>query len=232
MYCVNCGVKLEDTEKKCPLCGTVVFHPALPRPEGERLYPADKYPVQQQMSRGTGLVIITALFLLPLIITLLVDLQINRVVTWSGYVMGALVLGYVVTVLPLWFRKPNPVIFVPVDFAALGVYLLYISLKTQGGWFLSFGFPVVGGLGLIVTAVVTLCRYLRRGRLYVFGGAAIALGAFMPLMEFLVNITFDLPRFFAWSLYPLTVLVLLGGVLIYLAISRSAREMMERKFFI
>jgi hypothetical protein len=35
-----------------------------------------------------------------------------------------------------------------------------------------------------------------------------------------------------WSLYPLTALVLLGGMLIFLAICRPARETMERKFFL
>ena len=34
--------------------------------------------------------------------------------------------------LPLWFRRPNPVIFVPVDFAAIGLYLLYINFATGG----------------------------------------------------------------------------------------------------
>ena len=46
MYCVKCGVKLEDTEKMCPLCGTVVFHPDIKRDEVERLYPENNYPKQ------------------------------------------------------------------------------------------------------------------------------------------------------------------------------------------
>lgn len=231
MYCIKCGVKLADTEKQCPLCGTVVFHPDIQRPEGERLYPASRYPSNKVSPWGV-LAVVTTLFLLPLLITLLCDLQINGKVTWSGFVMGALMVAYVMLVLPYWFKKPNPVIFVPCSFAAIGLYVLYIDLATNGGWFLSFAFPVVGGVGLIVTAVVALLRYLRRGRLYIFGGAMIALGAFMLLMEFLMMITFDLPKFVAWSLYPLIALVLLGGMLIFLAISRPARENMERKFFI
>ena len=31
MYCIKCGVELADSEKRCPLCGTPVFHPDLPR---------------------------------------------------------------------------------------------------------------------------------------------------------------------------------------------------------
>ena len=230
MYCVNCGVKLGPSEKKCPLCGVVVFHPELPRPNGEAPYPAQRTPAKQ-VNRRSAQIILTALFLLPLVITMQCDLLINRSITWSGYVAGALVLGYTVLVLPNWFVKPNPVIFVPIDFTVVGVYLLYIDLATGGGWFLSFGLPLVGSIGLLVTTVVTLTRYLRRGMLFVYGGALIALGGLMLLTEFLIILTFGRP-FTGWSLYPLTALVILGGMLIFLGINRAARETMARKLFI
>lgn len=230
MYCVNCGVRLADSEKKCPLCGVTVFHPDIERPEGERLYPPEKYPAPQVNSRA-AVIVLSTLFLMPAVITLLCDLQINGGVTWSGYVVGALIMSYVILVLPLWFREPNPVIFVPCGFAAVGLYLLYINLATGGDWFLSFAFPVVGGIGLILTALSALLRYLRRGRLYIFGGTAIALGLFMPLTEFLLILTFGLEKF-AWSLYPMVALVLLGLMLIAVAVHRPSREMMERKFFL
>ena len=230
MYCVNCGVKLGEAEKTCPLCGVVVFHPELPRPNGEPIYPTYSDPAKQ-VNRRSAQIILTALFLLPLMITMQCDLLINRGITWSGYVAGALVLGYTVLVLPNWFVKPNPVIFVPIDFAAVGVYLLYIDLVTRGGWFLSFGLPLVGGLGLLVTTVVTLTRYLRRGKLFIYGGALISLGGLMLLTEFLIILTFG-RHFTGWSLYPLTALVILGGMLIFLGINRAAREVMARKLFI
>lgn len=231
MYCIKCGVKLGDAEKQCPLCGTVPFHPELPHPEGEHLYPSDRNP-PQQVSRPGVLIVITTLFLMPLLITLLCDLRLSGTITWSGYVIGALVVGYGAAVLPFWFRKPHPSVFVPSEFLLIGLYLLYINHAVDGDWFLSFALPVTGFTGLLVTAVVTLFRYIRRGRLYIVGGAAIAIGVFMPVMELLINLTFHLPRFAAWSIYPLIALVLLGGMLIFLAICRPARETVERKFFI
>ena len=231
MYCVNCGVKLADTEKQCPLCGVKVYHPEITRPEGEPLYLRQALPAQQ-VSAGVEKIVVTTLFLLPAIISLMCDLHLNAEVLWSGYVVGALALCYTVVVLPLWFSRPNPVIFVPCDFAAAAGYLLYIDLITPGAWFLSFALPVTGGLCLIVTAVVTLLRYIRRGRLYVFGGALVALGAFMPLVEFLLCVTFEGIPFAVWSFYPLAVLVILGGMLIFLGVYRPARETMERKFFV
>ena len=52
MYCIKCGVKLADSEKKCPLCGTVPFHPDIRMEEGEPLYPPDQYPRQQVNRKG------------------------------------------------------------------------------------------------------------------------------------------------------------------------------------
>lgn len=231
MYCVKCGVELADSEKQCPLCGTVAFHPQLERPQAEPPYPRGNAAPKKVNPFG-ALFIVSGLFLLPIAITLLCDLSINGTVSWSGYAIGALLLAYVLLVLPFWFTHPNPVIFVPVGFVAVGLYLLYIDLATGGGWFLSFAFPVTGGLMLIVTAVVTLTRYLRKGRLYIYGGAFVATGAFMLLVEFLLNITFHLHTTFVWAYYPLTVLVLVGVMLLVVAICRPLRESLDRRFFL
>ena len=225
------GVQLVDTEKKCPLCGVSVFHPELERPEGKPLYPPERYPAPQVSSRA-ALIVLSTLFLMPVFITLICDLQISGGITWSGYVAGALMLAYIMLVLPTWFRKPNPVILVPCNFVAIGLFLQYINWTVDEDWFLSFALPVTAFVALVATTVTVLLRYIRRGRLYIFGGAFLALGAFMPLMELLLCLSIAEMGFVGWSLYPLIPLVLLGGTLIFLAISAPAREKMERKLFI
>ncbi len=229
MYCVKCGVKLADSQDRCPLCGTAVYHPEIEKTATEPLYP-DILPEKVSRSKG-GAILLLILFLLPALLVTVCDWQINKSITWSGYVTGALGLAYVCLGLPTWFRKPNPVIFTPCAFAAACLYLLYINWVTDGSWFLTFALPVTGGICLIVTAVVTLMRYVSKGKFFIFGGASIALGGFMLLVEFLLNSTFRLPAV-GWSVYPLVVLAVLGGVLIYLGGSRSAREMLARKLFI
>lgn len=230
MYCAKCGVALAPTETGCPLCGTAAHPDLLKQPESS-LYPKEQLPTVQVNPLGL-LMLLTVLFAVPALVCLLCDLPFTGKLTWSGYVIGALLCLYVMAVLPLWFRNPNPVVFVPCCFAAVGLYLLFISITTEGGWFLSFAFPVTGFICLLVTAVVTLLRYVRRGTLYVLGGALCALGLFMPLMGFLMNLTFYTPGFALWSLSPMAALLLLGLYLIFLAICRPAREMMQRKFFI
>lgn len=231
MYCVKCGVKLADTESTCPLCGTKVYHPDIVRPEAEPLYPSNRMPALQRRSRIPQ-IIATVAFVLTAALCALSDWQFGAGTMWSGYVIGALLMLYVGAVLPTWFDKPNPVIFVPSFFVSVVVYLLYINWHVNGDWFLSFAFPVAGGIGLIVTAATALLYYVKRGVLFILGGGLMVLGMFMLLVEFLLCFTFDSLPYIWWSLYPLVTFVLVGGLLVFLGINRTAREVMERKFFI
>ena len=172
MYCVKCGAELADSEKKCPLCGTTVFHPELPRTLADPPFPPDRRIRPEDVNRSGVLFVLTVLALLPAVICLLCDWRINGGIVWSGYASGAIGLLYVLAILPLWFRHPNPVIFVPVDFIAIGLYLLYVDLATGGHWFLSFAFPVTGAIGLLVSAMVALTHYLHAGYLYIYGGGS------------------------------------------------------------
>ena len=233
MYCVKCGVELADTENKCPLCGTAVYHPDITRKSAEPNYPA--YVKQRENMRPQGvLFIISVLCLLPIAITLFCDLYLGNGLTWAGYPIGAIVLFYSTFVLPSWFYKPNPVIFCPISFAVLTVYLLYIDFATEGGWFLTFAFPIVLYVALCVCAVVTLLRYTRRGRLYIAGGCFMAVGVLCVLIEFFMNMTFfSLPKFdFFWSIIPLIACVLAGMMLIVIAIVKPWRESLKKRFFI
>ena len=229
MYCIKCGVKLADTETTCPLCNTTVYHPDLAQQEVPPLYPRNKLPETTSGSKGLhGAVIF--LFLIPILVCIFADMSLDGHLEWSGFVAGALAVVYVTLALPLWFRKPNPVIFTPCNFVAVGLYLQYINWAIGGNWFFTFALPVTGGLCLITSALVTLLYYVRKGRLYIVGGTLIALGGFMLLVEYLMYITFGIWPI-GWSVYPLVVLFLFGGQLIYFAINRSAWEILKRKLF-
>ncbi len=229
MYCINCGANLENTESVCPLCDTKVYHPDFFVAAQEPLYPADRMPkIKHHSNAFNGAIII--LFLIPIVVSFLADFHFDRNLGWFGYVLGAMLLGYIALALPMWFTKPNPVIFTPCFFAGAIGYLCYINDFTGGDWFLTFALPVAGGFGIIATAFVTLLYYLKKGKLYVWGGAFILIGAFVTQIEYFMSVTFSI-NFMGWSLYPFAVFVLLGVFLFYLAIHKTARETMERKLF-
>ena len=119
----------------------------------------------------------------------------------------------------------------PCSFAAATAYVGYINYALGDSWFLGFALPLCTILCVITSAVTTLLFYLSRGRLFVLGGMFLSLGAASIITELLIDMTFSV-SFIGWSVYPLIVLGLLGGLLIYLGINDDAREVLERKFFI
>ena len=231
MYCIKCGAELADGQTVCPLCETKVYHPDFPLTD-KPTYPRGEFPSEEINRRGI-LFVITILALIPLVLPMIFEYSFWGRIDWSGYVAGAVLLGYVGLILPLWFKNPNPVVFVPCDFAAAAVYLLYISFQTDGGWFLSFAFPVTGSLCLITTALITLTRYIRRGRLYIYGGWLMIMGVWTVLVEFFLRLTFEVEHVhIVWSQYPLIVFFLLGMMLIVIAIVKPIKESLRRIFFV
>lgn len=230
MYCIKCGVELSDGQEICPVCNTRVYHPDLPVP-ARSTYPKKEF-VSEAFNRQGFLLALTLLCAIPLLLPTVFDLLWHATVTWSGYVAGGVLLGYVVVLLPCWFQRPNPAIFVPCDFAAVILYLFYIDLHTGGGWFWSFALPVTAALGIILTAVVTLNHYCKGAGLYIWGGGIIGIGIWSILIELLIWTTFAVRSAVWWSLCSFLSLFLLGMLLIVVAIVKPLKESLYKIFFI
>lgn len=228
MYCMNCGVKLGPGEEKCPLCGLPAYHPNLKRTPGPSLYPREWTAPEAERS---GLrYLLTVFFLVAVGACLLIDFLLADRVTWSGYVLAGLAAGYVLLVLPLWFARPNVVACLALDFAAVGLMLLYIDLRVHGGWFLSLAFPVTGMYGALITGAAALFKYVRRGRFFLLGGTCIAFGCSAMLLELFICITFG-TRMFVWSLYPVALLSSIGLFWIAAGIIRPLGNAIRKRAF-
>ena len=234
MYCINCGVELQQGAERCPLCGLRVYHPDLSEQPEAAPYPP-RTAAKPRISRGGLLFIVTLLFLVPLLVCLFTDLGLNGRVSWSGFVLVGLPALYVMVCLPLWFRRANPVIFFPTAMAAALLLALYICLSTGGRWFLSFALPVGGLLTVIAEAVIVLLRHTvgphRHRALYILGGALIALGGACMLIEALLSRSFGLAMRW-WSLYPMGALGLLGALMLVIGLCRPLRKSLYKRMFI
>ena len=230
MYCIKCGVELADTEKHCPLCGTTVFHPELTQKEASPAYPPYRKPKQRINRRGV-LFLLSVIYLILAAQLFVCEFSIFNQFHWSLYAVGGLIVSYVAVILPMWFYHPNPVIFVPCDFVAAALYLWFINVLSNGIWFLTFALPLTLAVGLLVTAILALTHYLRRGKLFIFGGASVLVGLLIVMLEILLWITFSL-KFYFWSVYPLIGFVLLGIALIVIGVCRPLREALTKKIFV
>ena len=222
MYCVKCGVKLQEGAESCPLCETPVWNPD--SVERESSYP-DTLPRQHRESDLPG-----AIAFIAILVTLIVCFRLYGSLNWGGYVVFGVLLFYVVAVLPRWFRQPRGEAFVPLDHAATALYVLFISLKTGGHWFLSFAFPVILASCLLSTGMICLLKYVKGGRLFIFGGFLILLGLFTVLVEFFEHLSFG-TAMFRWSLYSLTVFGAAGLFLLIAGMVPALRNGIRKRFF-
>ena len=229
MYCMNCGVKLGQGEKKCPLCGLRAYHPDLERTPGQSLYPRQWNAPEAERSGWRYL--LTVFFAVAAAACLVVDLLLKGRITWSGFALAGLGTGYVLLALPLWFARPNAVIFLALDFTAVGLMLLYIDLRVQGGWFLSLAFPVTAMYGVLITGFAAILKYVHRGRFFQLGGGCIVFGCSAMLLELFISITFGL-RMFVWSLYPVAILSTMGLFWILAGIIRPLGNAIRKKTFL
>ena len=229
MYCVKCGVRLQEGVERCPLCTTPVWNP-----EGtDAAAPtfSDRYPTPPKSRRYPILAFLTAFLLAASLSALIFCLTNLHGVYWSGYVMLGCALFYFAVVFPFWFERREPLIFVPLAFVLISGYLLYICLYTHGRWFLTFAFPLTMVVGALATAAVALFRFGRRRRLIKTGILLIAIGCSTMLVELFQHITFG-GRMFAWSLYPVSAFSVMGLFVLLCGVIPPWRAYFERKFFL
>ena len=230
MYCVKCGVRLQEGVKACPLCGTPMWCPEAGEREPSAAY-SNRYPVISRQKRLTGMASLTVVLLAAMVACLSIALNTTGHMGWSFYVIVGTLAFYLIFLLPFWFQKPHPMIFVPAAFLSACLLQLSVCLYTGGRWFWTFAFPLTGILAILTIGAIALYRYVKRGTIFITGGLLLAIGGACLLAEFFEHLTFDMPLF-TWSIYAAAVFGLFGGFLLLAGIIRPLREQLERIFFI
>jgi hypothetical protein len=229
MYCVYCGVKLQDGAGECPLCHTPVMIPENAGNAGKALY-SDRMPAEEKSARPLVVWIITTVMIAVCLACLIFCLRTKQEAAWSGYVLMSAGLIWIMLLFPLLFRRYRPMIFLPLDFICLAAFLLYICVKNGENWFLSFAFPVTGIAGVLTLLGVALFRYIRQGRLRLLGLLLVLIGASFMLIEFFQHITFGTPMF-VWSLYCVCAFGALGLFLFIATLIPSLHAHLRKTFF-
>ena len=229
MYCVYCGVKLQDGAGECPLCHTPVMIAQKENTAGKNLY-SDRLPEEEKSGRPLVVWLLTVVMIAVCLGCLIFCLRTYKEASWSGYVLMSAALAWITLLFPLLFRRFRPMIFLPLDFICLAAFLLYICVKNGENWFLPFAFPVTGIAGVLTLLGVAIFRYIRQGRLRLLGLYLVLIGASFMLIEFFQHITFGTPMF-VWSLYCLCGFGALGLFLFIATLIPPLHAHLRKTFF-
>lgn len=230
MYCVKCGVKLSDDLTVCPLCQTKVYYnDEQVKAAKERKYP-ETMPTKSNANRSLAS-ILTMFSLLAVSIILTLNYQLYGESRWGGYAIFSIAVVYCMLILPLWFKKLNPIVAVIINHTAISLFLLYINLKTAGNWFLSFALPLNIIICVNVVLAIILIKYVSKGSFFISGGILILIGLSSMLIEFFQHLTFK-TKMFVWSLYVVYSCAIFGVFLILAGIIKPLRNYLKKRFFI
>ena len=233
-YCVNCGVELEKSEQRCPLCGVEVVNPAEPfDANGVRPYPKHIERLNARIDRRYTATFLSLLMLIPVFICIFTNMVTSGTISWSLYVMGGALVLFSWLLLPLLLRKRNVYACVLIDGLAAALFLLGVELITEKSWFFTLGLPLV----ILATAYALLIGWLsRRGnRRDLFIKLAIALastGVLVVLIECTINFYRNVSLFPRWSEYALFPCVVLAVILLLLNKRAKLKSELKRRFYV
>lgn len=144
-YCVNCGVELDDSAKKCALCSTPVINPNALIPPEEAVPPfPTRVVIPAEVRRRYGAFIASMVFLIPNIVCLVINLLFNFGYLWATYLNATSALVWLLLVFPFLFMKPKSYIIVPID--AVGVFLytaVFYAVEHGHGWLFELALPLI-----------------------------------------------------------------------------------------
>lgn len=205
-YCVNCGVELAPSEKRCPLCGVEVVNPAKPWTEPEALPYSDNAERIRRIDRRYLAGLISLVLLIPAVVCMFCDILDGRL-SWSLLVTGALLNVFVIFLIPMMLHRPSALLLIALDTVSTSAYLLLIriacGLPASGkDWLLPLALPIVL-LTAILAAAFSLWLRKRRPIALICAFAFLSVGILTVGINLLVNLYCGLALMPVWSLYSM-----------------------------
>ncbi len=160
-YCVNCGVELDNSAKRCPLCDTPVYNPQMLNHEKE-VTPFSQVPVipSQVKTRFIAL-IVSVVMLIPSLVCLMLNLFFSPDNLLYVYTSSTIFLCWIVFVFPFIISKVKPYLLWAFDSVAIALYVFLFYFKNiyEENWYYSIALP---SLAIISACVLYYIFWTRK----------------------------------------------------------------------
>lgn len=230
-YCVNCGVELDQSAKKCVLCDTPVINPKEPYDHNIKTpYPKDSGQVDTVRKKDF------AIFLSVILIATsgtcgLLNVFVFQTSAWSLFIIGICIMIWVFFIPAIIYTKISPYASALADGAVVGIYLCMVAYVTpQTEWLYALGLPIVAVLTLLLEVFIFLLKHIRVSfiatTLYIFAELAI----FCVCLELLIDRFLEQALSLSWSAVVLTVCTIIIIALVTILSQKRMRNAVRRRF--
>lgn len=220
-YCVNCGVELEKSQKRCPLCNTPVINPN----ESTQINVIPPYPdndtttVVRKIRRMTVL-LISIILLVPFIICPVCDYIISGGLSWSVYVMTSVILGWGYIVPPIVLKHNVVVKCTFIDYFSTMLFLYMVNMKVtpDRNWFEGIALPILSYIMAVILIYAVLVRCFNISTVIYVSLGFVFVAVLNILIEYMIMVYNKMPDGFVWSM-PVAISCV-GVALLILVVSR------------
>jgi len=232
-YCVNCGVELSPGEKMCPLCDVEVINPKQPWEENsDRPYPHRMEIITKHMNKKIFALFSSVILMIILTVPALTNIFINGEISWSLYSSGAAFVLFVWIVFPFYLRRIRIILFFVLDCIAVLLYLLLIEYMSGGNWFLTLGMPIsVAASGFAILMAIIFSKKNNIGLSLKFAIISFAIGIFVVMIEFFINLKKSEPLWPTWSLCVLISFILIGIAFVVIEHKNNLKEEIRKRMY-
>lgn len=231
-YCVNCGVELGASEKRCPLCGVEVINPAeRSDPSAQTPYPRSVERVRHRVIRVAAARVLSLLMCIPLISILLIDLIQDGALTWSLIPAASIVFAFMALVFPCLFERPKVWLFLLFGTLETALFLFVLKMILGGDWLWLFALPVTALTGAALIGVCLMLGSRRAGVPLKLIVMLLIMMVFVLVLQMLIEIHLHRCIRFSWSIYAAIPCALLSLVVLIIGRLIKRSESFRKKMF-
>ncbi|MBE6715588.1 MAG: hypothetical protein E7573_01560 [Ruminococcaceae bacterium] len=150
-YCVNCGVELDVSAKKCALCSTPVYNPNIVQTPSEEKPFSDTLQIPKSIKKRFIAFVVSVAMLVPNIVMFFLNVFFIKGSFWSIYVFSSCLLAWVLFVFPFFTKKLKPYLLWAFDTLAVSAFFfVFLRLLNIPGFVLNSVICVVLSLSVSV----------------------------------------------------------------------------------
>ncbi len=228
-YCVNCGVKLKSSEKKCPLCKTKVINPNNKLKTYEEIY-SNKIENFKNINYKYILKLLTMIFTFISVVVLILNYIISKEITWSAYVIFSII--YLICTFQYILQK-NIYLSHILELIGTELFMFIVAILNNGmDWYLYLIAPFIF---IAWTHVMLYTILIRSKKPNIFHKISSVL--FLDSISLLgIEISIDLYKYnkitFNWSIYASIPITLLALIILYISFNHKLMDEIKQRIFI
>ncbi len=229
-YCVNCGVKLEESLQKCPLCNTPIINPNELKKAGYITpFPMVQGETEKVQSKDT-IIIITVFLITTALSCNLLNLLLFKSTLWSLPIVGLCAFIWI-AIIPVIALKHLPIyVFLLFDGLAMAGYLYLLTFLTSTNeWLIELGLPITALTTLFILIFTFLVRKVSASIISITLYGDIIAALFCVAVELFICHYHKQPLHIVWSAIVLVPCSIIGIILITILSRKRLREALRRR---